>query len=80
MIRIEIHLPQSLHNRVRQLADEEEVSMNSFIASAVAEKVEALDTETYLKQRASRGRRREFDRVLKKVPARPPAEDDRITS
>jgi CHASE3 domain sensor protein len=38
-----IRLPESLHERVRQLADEEGISMNQFVMLAVAEKVTRLD-------------------------------------
>jgi len=38
-----IRLPESLHDRVRQLADDEGLSMNQFVMLAVAEKVTRLD-------------------------------------
>jgi predicted transcriptional regulator len=43
MSALTIRLPESLHDRVRQLADEEGVSMNQFVMLAVAEKVTRLD-------------------------------------
>jgi len=42
---LSIRLPESLHDRVRQLADEEGVSMNQFVMLAVAEKMARLDVE-----------------------------------
>ncbi len=41
--------------------------MDQFITLAVAEKISALLTETYLKQRANRGSRLKYDAVLAKV-------------
>ena len=38
-----IRLPESLHERVRQLADEEGISLNQFVMLAVAETVTRLD-------------------------------------
>jgi len=38
-----IHLPESLHDRVRKLVEEEGISMNQFVMLAVAEKVTRLD-------------------------------------
>jgi hypothetical protein len=38
-----IRLPESLHDRVRQLADAKGISMNQFVMLAVAEKVTRLD-------------------------------------
>lgn len=76
MSTISLRLPQSLHKRVRELAKEEDVSINQFIATALAEKMSALSAVEYLEQRARRGRRAKFDKVLRKVKdARPPADD-----
>lgn len=38
-----IRLPESLHDRVRELAETEGLSMNQFVMLAVAEKVTRLD-------------------------------------
>jgi hypothetical protein len=52
--------------------------MNQFIATAVAEKLAALTTVAYLEERASRGDRASFERVLAKVPASEPQIEDRL--
>jgi len=75
---ISLRLSQSLHKRVRALAQQEEISINQFIATAVAEKMSALMTAEYLTKRAKRGRRKKFDRVLNKVRAVAPHESDRL--
>jgi hypothetical protein len=61
----------------KHVAEEDKVSLNQFIATAVAEKVAALTTETYLLSRAARGSRQTFDKVLSKVPAVLPEDIDR---
>jgi hypothetical protein len=43
------------------------ISINQFIALAVAEKVSSLVTLDYVRQRMLRGEREKFDRVLAKV-------------
>jgi predicted HicB family RNase H-like nuclease len=42
MTTISIRLPDSLHKMAKNIASEDHVSMNQFIASAVAEKISAL--------------------------------------
>lgn len=69
MSALKLRLPDSLHDQVRVLASQDNVSMNQFIALAVAEKVSALMTVDYLAQRAKRGSREKFDAVLDKVRA-----------
>ena len=67
MSTISLRLPESLHKRVRELAGQENVSINQFISTALAEKLSALMTADYLAERASRGKRSSFDRALMKV-------------
>jgi len=62
----------------REVANEDHISLNQFIASAVAEKLSALTTETYLAGRAARGSIGKFHTALSKVPAIEPEEFDRI--
>jgi predicted transcriptional regulator len=67
MSTISLRLSQSLHRRVRDLAKQEEISINQFIATALAEKMSALMTSDYLGERAKRGRRGKFVRAMAKV-------------
>ena len=76
MSTISLRLQESLHRRVRELAQREAVSINQFIATALAEKLSALLTGEYLEERAKRGDRRKFMRVLAKVRAARPATGD----
>ena len=77
MSTISLRLPASLHRRVRELAKQEDVSINQFITTALAEKLAALMTTEYLAERAQRGNQRKFERVLKKVRAVAPEEADK---
>jgi hypothetical protein len=67
MSTLSLRLPESLHDKVRELAEREDTSINQFIALAVAEKMSALVAEEYLTQRAQRGSREKLRRVLAKV-------------
>ena len=68
MTTLSIRLPDSLHRLAKDIATADHVSMNQFIASAVAEKVSALACETYLKQRAEQGDVDKFKIALSQVP------------
>ena len=78
MSTLSLRLPDSLHDQVRELAAAEGVSINQFLALAAAEKVSALRTAEYLRQRGARGDRAAFDAVLDRVPAAEPDPADRI--
>ena len=78
MSAISLRLPDSLHNRARTLSKRDHVSINQFVATAVAEKISALDTEDYLGRRASRASRQKFEEALAHVPDREPDKHDRF--
>lgn len=50
-----MRLQESLLAEARKLAEQDGVALNQFINVAVAEKVSALRTEEYLRERAVRG-------------------------
>lgn len=62
-----LRLPESLHQQLRELAKQENVSMNQFVTLALAEKIAALSTEEYLLKRVERGDRLKFERAMDKV-------------
>lgn len=76
MSTLSLRLPDSLHAKVRELAERDDISINQFIATAVAEKMSALLTLDYLIARGEHGNRAAFERILRKVPNRPPAPGD----
>lgn len=65
---LSIRLPDSLHDMVKRVAAEDHISLNQFIASAVAEKISALTTEKYLDARAARATKQRFVEVMSKAP------------
>jgi len=65
---LSLRLPDSLHRQVKELASRDGISINQFVATAVAEKMSALMTEDYLRERAARGSRARYDAALAQVP------------
>ncbi len=75
---LSLRLPVSLHKQAKLLAAQEGISVNQLISTALAEKLSALATEEYLRERAQRASRRKFDAALAKVPRSEPDAADRI--
>lgn len=50
-----LRLQPSLLEELRKAAAEEDVAINQFVNTAVAEKLSALRTEQYFRERAARG-------------------------
>ena len=78
MSTLSLRLPESLHERARELAKKEGISINQLIATALAEKISALDTLEYLEQRARRGSLEDFLRALDRVPDVAPVAGDEL--
>ncbi len=78
MTTLSLRLPDSLHKQVKSLARKEGISINQFIASAVAEKMSALQTENYLVNRANKGDRESFLEAMSRMPDTEPDPDDRL--
>ena len=68
MSALTVRLPNSVHQKVRELALRDDISVNQFIAAAVSEKMASVMTLDYLKLEAAKGRRIDFDRFMNLVP------------
>ena len=78
MSDLRLRLPESLHSKLREIAERDDVSINQFIATAVAEKAAAYLTVEYLEERARRSDPTLFDRLLNRVPDAPPVAGDEL--
>ena len=78
MSTLSVRLPNSLHETVRDLSKKEGISINQFIATALAEKISALMTLDYLKKRAKEASRDKFLDALKEVSDVEPFEYDKL--
>lgn len=76
MSSLSLRLPESLHRKIRQLAEQEDISINQFIATAVAEKTAALLTVEYLRARGRKADSKLLSRLLRRVPNVPAAPGD----
>lgn len=78
MSTLSVRLPDSLHKKIKELAEKEGVSMNQFITLAVSEKMSALLTVDYLKERAEKASKKKFEKIMDQVPDVDPEEYDKL--
>lgn len=74
---LSLRIPDSYHTAVKEIAIQDNISINQFIVSAVAEKIASFETLKYLENKASRASKEKFMAVLSKVPSTEAAEFDR---
>ena len=64
MTALTVRLPNSVHQKIKELAERDNISVNQFIASAAAEKMASVLTLDHLKSEAAKGNRGDFDVLL----------------
>jgi hypothetical protein len=79
MTALTVRLPNSVHQKIKELAARDDISVNQFIASAAAEKMASVLTLDFLKSEAALGKRSDFEHYLRMVPDAPAqAGDERV--
>lgn len=64
---VALRLQASLLEEARKVSEREGVALNQFINVAVAEKLSALRTEEYFRERAARGRMAKAKQILRRA-------------
>ena len=76
---VSLRLQASLLEEARRISESEGVALNQFINVAVAEKLSALRTEEYFRERSSRADMAKVKRILKRAgKGKPPVPGDEI--
>ncbi len=74
-----LQLPVSLKEMAARLAEEDGVSLNQWIVTAVAQKIGAVETaESFLKERAGQAKPGDLGRFLNRAPDVPPDGEDSL--
>jgi hypothetical protein len=73
-----LRLPRSLKKAVELQSDEDGTSINQFAATAVAEKLSALQTAAFFANRKARADFQAFDKLMKRRRGQPPRPGDEL--
>jgi hypothetical protein len=73
-----LRLPRSLKEAVERLSREDQTSINQFVATAVAEKVSALETARFFADRMARADFAAFDSIMMRRGGNVPREGDEL--
>lgn len=74
----QLRIPRSVKAAVARWAERDGISMNQFMATAVAEKISVLATIDLFEDRAARADYESFDRVMNRKSGEKPREGDEI--
>jgi hypothetical protein len=73
-----LRLPRSIKAEVERLAREEGISINQFVATAVAEKLAVMRTAEFFAERRERADFAAFDHIMNRTGGEPPQPGDEI--
>ena len=73
-----LRLPRSLKKAVEQQSREDGTSINQFVATAVAEKLSAMQTAEFFATRKARADFQSFDKLMKRRRGKPPRPGDEL--
>ena len=73
-----LRLPRSIKAEVERRAKEDGISINQFVATAVAEKLAVMNSATFFAERRNRADFKAFDRIMRRKGGEPPVPDDTI--
>ena len=73
-----LRLPRSLKDAVERISKEEGTSINQFVATAVAEKLSALQTAEFFADRKARADFKVFAKLMKRRGGKPPRIGDEM--
>ncbi len=73
-----LRLPRSVKAEVERRAKEDGISINQFVATAVAEKLAVMNTAAFFAERRGRADMAAFDRLMQRKGGEPPGPDDTL--
>ena len=73
-----LRLPRSVKAEVERRAKKDGVSVNQFVATAVAEKLAVMNTAEFFAERRTRADFAAFDRILQRKGGEKPGDGDEV--
>jgi hypothetical protein len=73
-----LRLPRSVKAEVKRRAKQDGISINQFVATAVAEKLAAMNTAVFFAERRDRADFKAFDRLMRRKGGEAPRQEDKI--
>lgn len=73
-----LRLPHSIKAEVERVAKADGISINQFVATAVAEKLSAMNTAAFFAERRAKADFAAFDQIMGRAGGMAPTADDRV--
>jgi predicted DNA-binding ribbon-helix-helix protein len=78
MGRLQLRLPDSIHNKIRNIAKRERVSINQLLVNSISNEIIRYETLRFFQERSQGFSEDDFWEALKEIPAAEPGERDKL--
>ena len=78
MAKLQLRLPASLHNRVRKIANKENISINQLLVNSISNEIIRYETMQFFADRARDFDEQYFLDALKEIPVVEPRKQDKL--
>ncbi len=78
MKKIQVRLPENIHDKMKEMAKEEGISMNSFIVASVSNEVIRQETRDFFRNAAASFDNQAFADALAAIPDVPAQQSDKL--
>jgi len=78
MAKLQLRLPESIHNKVRKIAEKEQVSINQLLVNSISNEIIRYETQQFFGDRSKDFNEQDFLDALQEIPAVEPSELDRL--
>lgn len=80
MSKLQLRLPETIHNKVRKIAKREKLSINQLLVNSISNEIIRYETMQFFTERAKDLDEQDFLDALQEMPAVKPEEHDQLTS
>ena len=78
MAKLQLCLPESIHNKVRKIAEKEQVSINQLLVNSISNEIIRYETQQFFADRSRDFNEQDFLDALQEISAAEPSELDRL--
>ena len=80
MSKLQLRLPEAIHNKVRKIAKRENLSINQLLVNSISNEIIRYETMRFFSERAKNFNEQDFLDALQEIPAVEPEEHDKLSS
>ena len=78
MAKLQLRLPESIHNKVRKIARKEHTSINQLLVNSISNEIIRYETMQFFSERSKQFSEQDFLEALRDIPAVEPLEYDKL--